>query len=165
MIQPGKTQIKISDVSLIQWYNGKALRFSVALAVGDRGGDLYMVEQGCIAVRNRFKEIEWSLPIHKTKNSAVRRYSGWVSPRMYEEVRRFLEQKFGHRIEWVKRPNRKSERLDLDEGEETIEFATSGGPGPIQGEGEEIYSPVESGGEGGETLPSGTGELEDPYGS
>jgi hypothetical protein len=164
VIPPGKTQLKISDVSLIKWYNGKALRFTVALAVGDRGGDFYMVEQGCIAVRNRFKEIEWSMPIHKTKNSAVRRYSGWVSPRVYEEVRRFLEQRFGHRLEWIKRPNRKSERLDLDEGEETIEFATSGGPGPVQSEGQEMDSQIEQGREGTDPTTADPGGIEDPYG-
>lgn len=164
MTPPGKTQIRISDVSLIQWYNGKALRFSVALCVGDRDGDLYMVEQGCIAVRNRFKEIEWSLPIHKTKNSNVRRYSGWVSPRFYEEVRRFLEERFGQRLEWVPRPIRKNERLELDESEETIEFAPSGGPRSAGGEEGGKAEGGESAREGEDPASTDTDEWPDDFG-
>lgn len=164
MIAPGKTQIKISDVSLIPWLGQKAIRFSVALAVGDRGGDLYMVSQGCLAWRNRFKEIEWSLPVFNTRGSRIRRYAGWVSPRMYVEVQRFLEERFGHRLEWVQRSRREKEILDLNEGEETIDFATSGGPGPSGEELPEMDSGDKPGNKGNDPTTAASIWVEDPFG-
>lgn len=164
MISPGQTQIRVSDLSLISWYHQKAIRFSIALAVGDRGGDLYIVQQGCLAWRNRFHEIEWSLPVYNTKGSRIRRYAGWVSPRVYVEVQRFLEERFGHRLKWAKRPVKQKEILDLNEGEEVIEFAPTGRTGPVGEELPEMEGGSKQGEQGEDATSTAPGEGEDPYG-
>lgn len=164
MIQPGKTIIQISDTSLIDWGNSKAVRFSATLGIGDRGGDLYCTFVGCIAWRNFRREIEWSVPRNRMGNTRIDVYSGFVSPRYYEEVRRFIEEKFGHRLEWVGRRKKKKEILELNEGEEIIEFDTgrarSDGLGETRGDSEDQQSK-----EGTESEEDITREWESPGGN
>lgn len=164
MTPPGQTQVRISDLSLIPWFHQKAIRFSVALSVGDRDGDLYIVQQGCLAWRNRFNEIEWSLPVYNTKGSRIRRYAGWVSPRLYVEVQRFLEERFGHRLKWAKRPVKQKEILNLNEGEEVIEFAPSGGPRSTGPGVPEMEGSGEQEDQGNDATPATPAGSEDPYG-
>lgn len=161
MIPAGQTQIITSDYSLIPWYGNKALRFTVACGSGHRDGDIYMAQTGCLAWRNRFGEIEWSLPIFKTRGSNVRRYAGWVSPRVYVEVQRSLEERFGTRLKWSKRAQSKKEYLN-HEGQEIITIATTGGPGPDGHELPEVEGGEEQGDQGENSIAAITGEWQGP---
>ena len=157
LIPAGQTQIITSDYSLIEWYGRKALRFTVALGVGDKDGDLYITQMGCLAWRNRFGEVEWSLPVYNNKGSRVRRYAGWVSPRLYVEVQRSLEQRFGHKLKWVKKPRKTREILN-HEGQEIIPITPSGGPRSI-GEGiREMEGGEEQGDSGDDSIAAITRE-------